>query len=107
MQTAARDGVCHVGTELSVGRSGIYIRAARPVTEGIDLGSGIEAFQFLCRSVALADDQPCLVNNVLSIRAVFLVDASGDGGEGFLLPCHRDAFEDAIVAAADTVLLVI
>ena len=43
----------------------------------------------------------------LPIRAVFLVDASGDGGEGFLLPCHRDAFEDPVVAAADTVLLVI
>ena len=107
MEAAARHRIGHVAAQLPVGRAGVHIRAACPVAQGIDLGGRIQLLQFLCAHIALAEDQPCLVNDVLPIRRVSVIHTFCDLAECFLLLRDRHPFEDAVVAAADSFCLVI
>ena len=107
MQTAAGDTVRHIGAQLPVGRAGIHICAARPIAQRIDLGTGIQLPKLVRGSIALAEDEPVAVQNVLPVSGVSFVDGAGDAGELLLLRCDTHSFEDAVVAAAKTVTLVV
>ena len=107
MQTAACDGVCHIAAQFPVGRAGVHVRTARPVSQGIDLGARIPFPQLCGRGIALAEDQSCLVNDVLPIRGISVIYTFCDLTEGFLLLRDRHPFEDAVIAAADFSCLVI
>ena len=107
MQTTAGHGVSHIGAELPVGGTGVNIRTAGPVTERIDFGIRKDVTQIDGLGVALAEDQTVAVQNVFAVAAVGFIELLGDGGELFLLVSHRDAFEDAVVAAVDAVDLVV
>ena len=63
--------------------------------------------QLLCGRIALAEDEPCFVNDVLPIRGICVIHTFGDLTENFLLLRDRHPFEDAVVAAADSFCLVI
>ena len=107
VQTTAGHGVSHIGAELPVGGTGVNVRAAGPVTERIDLGIRKDFMQIAGLGVALAEDQAVAVQNVFAVATVGFIELLGDGGELFLLVSHRDAFEDAVVAAVDAVDLVV
>lgn len=62
--------------------------------------------QLLCGRIALTEDEPCFVNDVLPIRGICVIHTFGDLTEGFLLLRDRHPLEDAIVAAADSFCLV-
>ena len=106
MQTAAGDAVCHVAAQFTVSGTGVHVRTASPVTEGIDLRLRVCSTELHRWRIALADDQALAVQNVFPITTVLGIDVLGDAGQLFLLPGHRHTFEDAIVAAAETVLLI-
>ena len=107
MQTAACDGIGHVAAQLAVGSPGVHIRAACPVAERIDLGMRIHFLEVLSPGVALAEDEPCAVQNVLPVIGISVIHTFGDLAEHFLLLGHRHSFEDTVVAAADSVHLII
>ena len=100
MQTAACDGVCHIAAQLAVGCTGVYIRAACPVSQRVDLGVRIHFLEVVAPGVALAEDQPCAVQNVLPVIRISVIHTFGDLAECFLLLGHRHPFENAVVAAA-------
>ena len=106
MQATAGYGVSHIAAELPVGRAGVHIGAAGPIAERIDLRVGICFGQFLCGNVALAEDQADAVQNVLSVRCVFLIYPAGNDRELFLLWRQRHTFEDAVVPTAKAHCLV-
>ena len=106
MKPAARHRIGHVATQFPIGGACVHIRAACPVAQGIDLGGGIQLFQLLCGRIALTEDQPCLINDVLPIRGICVKHTFSDLTEGFLLLRDRHPLEDAIVAAADSFCLV-
>ena len=56
MQTAACDGVCHVAAQLAIGGTRVHVRAARPITERIDLGVRIHFLEVLSPGVALTEN---------------------------------------------------
>ena len=107
VQATARDAVRHIRAQLPVGRTGVHVRATRPVAQGIDLGLREQGLQLICGSIALTEDEPVAVQDVLSIRGLPIVDGAGDAGELLLLRCDTHSFEDAVVAAAETVTLVV
>ena len=107
MQTTAGHGVSHIGAELPVSGTGVNICAAGPVTERVDLGIREDFTQIDDLGVALAEDQTITVQNVFAVAAEGFIELLGNGGELFLFVCHRDAFEDAVVAAMDAVDLVV
>ena len=107
MQAATGDAVCHIGAQLPVGRAGIHISATCPIAERVDLGIGEQRLQLLCGCIALAEDEPVSIQNVLTVRVVSLVDGAGDAGELPLLRCDTHSFEDAVVTAAEAITLVI
>lgn len=74
MQTTACYRVAHIRAELPVNSTGIYIGAAGPVTERIDLGLRICLVQVIGLGVTLADDQAGLVQNVFAVTAVDGID---------------------------------
>ncbi len=85
MQTAACDGVCHIAAQLAVGCTGVYIRAACPVSPGVDLGIEDTLPEVVAHGVALAEDQPCAVQNVTSVIGISVIHTFGDLAECFLL----------------------
>lgn len=107
MKAAARHRIGHVAAQLAVGRPRVYIRAACPVAQGIDLGARIPFPQLCGRGIALAEDEPCFVNDVLPIRGISVIYTFGDLTECFLLLRDRNPFEDAVVPAEDSFRLVI
>ena len=107
MKSTAGHGVSHIGAELPVGGTGVNVRAADPVTERVDLSIREDFTQIAGFGVALAEDQTTAVQNVFAVAAVGVIELLGDSGELFLLVSHRDAFEDAVVAAVDAVDLVV
>ena len=107
VQTAAGHGVAQVRAELPVGSTRVNIRAAGPITERIDLGIWEDLTQMAGLGVALAEDQAVAVQNVFSVAAVGFIELLGDGGELLLLIGHRNAFEDAIIAAVNAADLVV
>ena len=107
MQTAARDRICHIVTQLAVGCTCVHIRAARPVSQRVDLGVRIHFLEVIDLGVALAENEPCAVQNVFPVIGISVIHTFGDLAECFLLLGHRHPFEDAVVAAADSVCLVI
>jgi len=78
VQTAAGDGVRHVGAELAVRRTSVHIGAARPVAQRVDFNIRVHGTEFVCRSVALADDEPVTVEDVLAVAWVCSKNASGN-----------------------------
>ncbi len=70
MQTAAGDAVRHVAAQLPVGSTGVHVRTAGPVTEGIDLRLRVCSTEFLCGCITLAEDQALAVQNVFSVTAI-------------------------------------
>ena len=87
-------------------RAGIHVRSAGPVADGVDLRPRKGVLQIFGGGAALADDEPVAVENVFSIAGVTLENAPGDTGQSQLLLRQRDAFEDAVVAAAETIGLI-
>ena len=67
MQTTARDGIRHVTSQLAVGGAGVKVLAARPVTQGIDFRIWIDCTQLIAVRIALTDNEPLAVKNVLSM----------------------------------------
>ena len=57
--------------------------------------------------IALANDQPVAIKDVLTVIRIVLIHNLCDLSEVFLFWCHRCAFEDAVVSAADLIFLVI
>lgn len=106
MQTAAGHTVSHIAAELAIGRTRVNIGAACPVTERIDRRAGIHLPQSFGRNIGLADDEVIAVQNVLSIKWINAVKLLGNVGELLLLFGERCTFEDAVVTAADAVLLI-
>ena len=106
MQASARNTVCHIAAELSVGRAGVHIDAACPVAERVDLRAGELILQVFGVRAALADDEPVTVENVFTIRGVSCEDFSCDLCQRTLLVCDGDASEDAVVAAAHGIRLI-
>ena len=107
MQTAAGHRVSHIRAELAVGCAGVHIGATRPVAERVDLRIGINLAQMLCLGIALTENEPVTVQNVLPIIGIHGENVPCDLRELFLLLGHGHSFEDAVVTAADTVCLVI
>ena len=70
MQTAAGDAVRHVAAQLPVGSTGVHVRTAGPVAEGIDLRFRVYSTELLRRRIALAEDQALAVQNVFSVTAI-------------------------------------
>ena len=107
MQTAAGNGVCHIAAQLAVGRTGIHIRTARPISKGIDFGIGINLTQTLRAGVTLTEDESVTAQNVFAIIRIQLEDALRNFRQLFLFCGHMHSLEDAVIAAADSVCLVI
>ena len=61
----------------------------------------------LCLGIALTENEPVTVQNVLPIIGIHGENVPCDLRELFLLLGHGHSFEDAVVTAADTVCLVI
>ena len=106
MQPAASNGIAHVAAQLAVGRAGVHVGTAFPITQRIDFGAGIHAQDVFGSGVALTDNQAAIIQQVLAIAAIFFVKPSGDTAELFLLNRHGRALEDAVVAAAQAVGLI-
>ena len=100
INSAACDGVRHIGTQLSVGSTRINIGAACPVTKGIDLCIRIIAHEVIAVSIALADDQTIAVQNVFSVRSVLFINRMCNFGQLFLFLCQRRTLKNTIVTAA-------
>ena len=107
VQTAARDGVRHVGAELPVGRAGVDVGSAGPVADGIDEGGRIRFEDVFGLRVALADHEPGAVQNVFAVAGVGIVENAGDFREFALFVVHGDTFEDAVVSAAESFGLIL
>ena len=107
VKSTARHRIGHITAQLTVCRTRIHIRAAGPVAQGIDLGAWIPFPQLGGRDIALAEDEPCSVNNVLPIRGISVIHTFCNLAEGFLLLRDRHPLEDTVVAAADSFCLVI
>ena len=67
MKPAARHRIGHVATQFPIGGACVHLRAACPVAQGIDLGARIPLLQLGGRGMALAEGQPCFINDVLPI----------------------------------------
>ena len=67
----------------------------------------IHFLEVVAPGIALAEDQPCAVQNVFPVIGISVIHTFGDLAECFLLLGHRHSSEDAVVAAADSVRLVI
>lgn len=107
MQTAACDGICHIAAQLAIGCTCVHVCAARPVSQRIDLGVRIHFLEVVAPGVALAEDQPCAVQNVLPVIGISVIHTFGNLAECFLLLGHRHSLKNAVVAAADSFRLVI
>ena len=107
MQTAAGHRVGHIRAELAVGSAGVHIGAARPVAERVDLRIGIQLSERIRRRIALTENEPVAVQNVLPIIGIHGENIPCDLRQRFLFLGHGHSLEDAVIAAADTVCLVI
>jgi len=107
VQTAAGHRVGHIRAEFAVGSAGIHIGAARPVTERVDFRIGINLAQMLCLGIALTENESVAVQNVLPIIGIHGENVPCDLRELFLLHGYRYSLEDAVIAAADAVCLVV
>ena len=103
VQTAAGHGVGHIRAEFAVGSAGVHIGAARPVTERVDFRIGINLAQMLCLGIALTENEPVAVQNVLPVKGIHGENIPCDLRELFLFPGHGHSLENAVVAAADAV----
>lgn len=106
METTASYGISHIAAQLAVSSTSIHIRATSPVTERIDFCDGIDFTEMVSIGVALADDDPAVVDDVLAIKGVGIVDVSGNAHQFLLLGSHRHTLEDAVVTAADSTTLI-
>ena len=129
MESAARHGIAHVRAKFAVGGTAVHVGAARPEAEGVDgeVDEAVHAvgvvvlplvetfLQFGLLRVALADGAfgqairvaVVHVDDVLAVGGEVGVDGGGDGGEDALLGGDGHAAEDAVVAAAQTLALVV
>ena len=129
MESAARHGISHIRTKFSVGGSAVHVGAARPEADGVDgeVDEAVHAvgvvvlplvetfLQFGLLRVALADGAfgqairfvVVHVDDVLAVGGEVCVDGGGDGGEDALLGGDGHAAEDAVVAAVQSLALVV
>ena len=89
MQPAASDRIGHIRAELAVGRAGVYIGAAGPVAQRIDFCCRVQLLDVSLRRVALADDEPVIVEDVLAVERMGGVDVAGNRRERLLLVRER------------------
>ena len=107
MQTAAGYGVRHITAEFAVGGACVNIRSACPVTERVNFGSGIIFFDFIRTRIALADDEPCSVNDVFSVKWIGIVYVPCNLGKRFLLLGYGYTLKYAVVTASDNTVLIL
>ena len=106
MKSAASYRVSHVGAKFAVGCSRIHIGSAGPISQRIDLRAGVLCFQFMSGGIALADDQPDAIHDVFSIGEVLTIDSMSNCRQFLLLLGEGHSLEDAVVTAAEAVLLI-
>ena len=106
MQATASDAVSHVAAQLTVGSTGIHIRAACPITQRIDFRIRVCSTELLRWRIALAEDQSIAVQNVFPVTAIFGIQLLCNPGELFLLFGNRRTTEDAVVATAKAMILI-
>ena len=106
VEPAAGYAVGHIAAELAVGGAGIDVRSARPITKGIDLGSGVSFADVFSFGVALANDEPVAVQDVFAVCRVNAEKEMGDFGQLALLVGYGHTTENSVIAAADVLCLV-